>query len=1183
MFSYPPPNIVFGGCSYCSYCLLASADGATAPQVPSLRFNQFHLPSKRQLWGVKKFSKPQAVVTQYLSGILAEFRTGWDRVVMKIKSVPQKLAGDCEGAPRAPQRQTTQQPPFSKDPKSPVDMAKGGATSTGAQSAATQNAVAKRNSRRITEMDKRSRLHQSNYELSQDLLDKQVELLERKYGGSVRARAAALTIQRAFRRYMMKKRFVRIMHQAKAEKRLSRRLQGDADGTLEGWKNALVQAALNHHLSATQQLWEQQRQMSARSISLLNQRTQATPGGQPKHTTSFEFHEQRHRFLSPTRHQVSLDEGGRDAASSSYWSEENATANGSVTEMFSSLHRSTSSSSSCSSSSLTTAKAPPTQAVRQSRPSLPHASRPTLPQQTSSPCLLSHTLSPVPQRISRHEQHRKATTSTTSIVKQDSGISTSSNFSTSSHSSSHSSSSFPHHPHAHRHMPRVPSGGSGSSSSSLTRDASSSGSPRAWKKPLHIVPSQPVILSPNTRAIINAAQGSGTSSAPVSASSSAASLQRVPDSDPQPLDEELPPNNVVTVNGNRPLRTLHENNLNAKVSETLRKRQYRVGLNLFNKKPEKGIMYLIRRGFLQNSPDNVAQFLLTRKGISKQMIGEYLGNLQNPFNAAVLDCFAKELDFSELPVDVALRKFQMSFRMPGEAQKIERLMEVFASRYCQANPDMTSRFRSPETLFILAFAIVMLNTDLHTPNLKPEKRMKLDDFVKNLRGIDDSGDIDREILSSIYDRVKASEFRAGSDHVTQVLKVQQTIVGKKPNLALPHRRLVCYCRLYEVPDVTRRERAGIHQREIFLFNDLLVVTKIFSKKKNQVTYSFRDSFPLIGLSVQLFQTPYYPYGIRLAQKVDGKAIILFNARNEHDRSKFTEDLRESILEMEEMESLRIQEELDKQKSTRIRTSENRDSGVADVEGDAVGSSGSSTENIKSDPSVIVVGGDNNITSIEITTPRNAASASASPNSQGTSSSNLRRSALSNSLLSIHDAGGVGMEGGKLQRRGSIGSLDSGMSVSFQSTTNSTGSQESGAPQASPPLPSSASPQTTGVLQVNQPSTSGLLSPVSTPTTSSGQKTEVDAGWYMFQSVLADLLNRIPLRVQRRKGHTRETSKTERGVEKVLFPVTQEKGREGGVSKNVSPAPSLAPLSGPSPDCRPDEDLYNPLAWLLRII
>lgn len=73
------------------------------------------------------------------------------------------------------------------------------------------------------------------------------------------------------------------------------------------------------------------------------------------------------------------------------------------------------------------------------------------------------------------------------------------------------------------------------------------------------------------------------------------------------------------------------------VSETVRKRQYRVGLNLFNKRPERGIAYLIRRGFLENSPQGVARFLITRKGLSKQMIGEYLGNLQNPFNMAVLE------------------------------------------------------------------------------------------------------------------------------------------------------------------------------------------------------------------------------------------------------------------------------------------------------------------------------------------------------------------------------------------------------------------------------------------------------------------------------------------------------------------------------------------------------------------
>lgn len=61
---------------------------------------------------------------------------------------------------------------------------------------------------------------QNGYELSQDLLDKQIELLERKYGG-IRARKAALTIQRAFRRYIMDRRFAAITANAKADKRTS--------------------------------------------------------------------------------------------------------------------------------------------------------------------------------------------------------------------------------------------------------------------------------------------------------------------------------------------------------------------------------------------------------------------------------------------------------------------------------------------------------------------------------------------------------------------------------------------------------------------------------------------------------------------------------------------------------------------------------------------------------------------------------------------------------------------------------------------------------------------------------------------------------------------------------------------------------------------------------------------------
>ncbi|XP_042207183.1 IQ motif and SEC7 domain-containing protein 1-like [Homarus americanus] len=98
-----------------------------------------------------------------------------------------------------------------------------------------------------------------------------------------------------------------------------------------------------------------------------------------------------------------------------------------------------------------------------------------------------------------------------------------------------------------------------------------------------------------------------------------------------------------------------------------------------------------------------------------------------------LRCFAHDIDLSGMQVDVALRKSQTHFCMPGEAQKVERLMQVFAQRYCQCNRDIVAKLRDPETIFVLGFAIIMLNIDLHTASMKQEERMKLD-FIKNLRG-----------------------------------------------------------------------------------------------------------------------------------------------------------------------------------------------------------------------------------------------------------------------------------------------------------------------------------------------------------------------------------------------------------------------------------------------------------------
>ncbi|VDN19150.1 unnamed protein product [Gongylonema pulchrum] len=328
------------------------------------------------------------------------------------------------------------------------------------------------------------------------------------------------------------------------------------------------------------------------------------------------------------------------------------------------------------------------------------------------------------------------------------------------------------------------------------------------------------------------------------------------------------------------------------------------------RKPTRGIQLLIELGFVEDSSLAVANLLLGRRGLSKQMIGEYLGYLHSPFQSSVLKHFVGLIDLHGMEVDVALRHALSFFRLPGEAQKIERIMQVFSAHYATCNPEKVALFRSAETLFILAFAIVMLNTDLHSPNIKPSRKMKLDDFINNLRGIDAGYDIDRALLVRIYCRIRDSPLRTGSDHVSQVLKVDQSIVGKdKPKLVEPYRRLVCYCRLNQVMDRSKRQAVNAHQREVFLFNDLLLISKLASKRKSCCQYVLRSWITLLGVRVDLFEAPFYEHGITISS-ADGQEIHL-NSKSGEDRYRFVADVRESAAECAEMEAVRIEIELDK--------------------------------------------------------------------------------------------------------------------------------------------------------------------------------------------------------------------------------------------------------------------------------
>ncbi|RMZ84237.1 hypothetical protein DV738_g828, partial [Chaetothyriales sp. CBS 135597] len=198
-------------------------------------------------------------------------------------------------------------------------------------------------------------------------------------------------------------------------------------------------------------------------------------------------------------------------------------------------------------------------------------------------------------------------------------------------------------------------------------------------------------------------------------------------------------------------------------SQVERVRERKSALNdairLFNFKPKRGIKTLISHGFIRSdSPQDIARFLITNDKLDKAQLGEYLGEADEN-NIAIMHAFVDQMDFTKTRFVDALRHFLQSFRLPGEAQKIDRFMLKFAERYLSGNPNA---FANADTAYILAYSVVMLNTDQHSLNMKG-KRMTAEDFIKNNRGINDGHDLPPEYLTSIYDEIASNEIVLDSE------------------------------------------------------------------------------------------------------------------------------------------------------------------------------------------------------------------------------------------------------------------------------------------------------------------------------------------------------------------------------------------------------------------------------------
>ncbi|XP_016981293.1 Golgi-specific brefeldin A-resistance guanine nucleotide exchange factor 1 isoform X2 [Drosophila rhopaloa] len=187
-----------------------------------------------------------------------------------------------------------------------------------------------------------------------------------------------------------------------------------------------------------------------------------------------------------------------------------------------------------------------------------------------------------------------------------------------------------------------------------------------------------------------------------------------------------------------------------------KKRLLSQGTERFNQRPEKGVQYLQEHGILnaELDPMQVALFLRENPGLDKKMIGEYISKKKN-VDSKILINFVDSFDFTGLRVDQALRLYLETFRLPGEAPLIFLVLEHFSDHWHTQNKEP---FANVDAAFRLAYAIIMLNMDQHNSNAKRlNVPMTLEDFTKNLRGLNGGEDFDQNMLAQVFNAIKTEE------------------------------------------------------------------------------------------------------------------------------------------------------------------------------------------------------------------------------------------------------------------------------------------------------------------------------------------------------------------------------------------------------------------------------------------
>lgn len=192
---------------------------------------------------------------------------------------------------------------------------------------------------------------------------------------------------------------------------------------------------------------------------------------------------------------------------------------------------------------------------------------------------------------------------------------------------------------------------------------------------------------------------------------------------------------------------------NEKIDKNLKKKyELQKAAEKFNYKIKSGIAYL-KEVVLSNCTSidaeakGIVKFLRYTPSLKKKNIGVFLGE-NTELSIKTLKYFGESFDFKNVHIIQALRIFLSTFQLPSEGQKIDRVLQSFADKYYKDNNTL---FANSDCAYYLSYAIMILQTELHNPNVK--EKMGLEGFMKIFENKDYES-LSKEYLEDIYKQIQ---------------------------------------------------------------------------------------------------------------------------------------------------------------------------------------------------------------------------------------------------------------------------------------------------------------------------------------------------------------------------------------------------------------------------------------------